>query len=367
MKVIITGGGTGGHVFPAVAIGKEFIRRGVDILFVGSKDGFEAKIVERLGWKMRYLKTAKWRGVGLFSKLKCILYTSLGILNGIKIIRSYDASLVVGVGGYVSVPILVAAVVLRRPIVLLEQNLIPGVVNVLFAKFARFVCASFPSTKNYLRWARIIYTGNPVREEILNVEPNLPPLTEKFVVLIFGGSQGARSLNRAVFSSLKRLRHKRENIKFIHQIGFSMDVETVKDIYSKEGFEAEVYNFIEDMASVYRQSHLVICRAGATSIAEIMATGRPAVLVPYPFAAGDHQTKNAEFVASIKGAIVVCDEDLSGEKIAEVILNLMNNIKDLELMNEALKRAAKRDAANVIVNECMNIITLKEQARVQKI
>lgn len=356
-RVIIAGGGTGGHVFPALAVASELVKKGVEVLFVGTRRGLESQMVPKKGWEIEYLGAPRWKGEGLFARLKALVYLPLAVAAAFRILMRFKASAVIGVGGYASLPIGVASIIKGVPLLLMEQNSIPGSANKLLARFARRVCTSFPVTERYLGRARVIFTGNPVREEIRDVKPMPPPLQDKFVILCFGGSQGAKKINEAVFSCLRFLRNRRDGIRIIHQVGFGVDVEMVKDIYAKEGFEAEVSSFIDNMAEAYDAAHLVVCRAGATTIAELTATARPAILVPYPFAANDHQTENAMCVAEKGGAIVVSNDELTGEKLSEIIAGFMNNPKNLLLMAEAMKKMAKPYAARTIAEECLKLCT----------
>lgn len=355
MRVIVAGGGTGGHVFPAISVVDEFVRRGADVLYVGTKSGFEASAIPKRGWNIEYLSAPRWKGQGRLGQLMTLLRLPFVIFQGMRIIARFDPEIVVGVGGYVSLPVLLAAVIKRCPTLIMEQNSIPGLANRLLGKFVKKVCVTYPVSEKFFSLKKTILTGNPVRSEILEVQPHLPPEDDKFTVLCFGGSQGAKKINEAMMASLRYLRGKSHSIRFMHQIGSSMDVQIVKDIYEKEGFEAEVYRFIDDIADCYARSHLVICRAGASSISELMVVARPALLVPYPFASNDHQTENAKYIVESGGAIMVTNDELSGERISDVIMNFMEHPERLTEMAGVMKKLSRPRAATEIVDECYKL------------
>lgn len=351
MRIIIAGGGTGGHVFPALAVGKEFVKKGASIMFVGTNRGLESEMVPKMGWKIEYLAAPKWKGQGKLAKCKALVQIPFAVLKAQSIISKFKPDVVVGVGGYVSAPMLMAAVLKRTPTLIMEQNSIPGLTNRLLGHFVRRICVSFPDSVSYFKSRKTILTGNPVREEIDEVSKDLPIINEKFVVMCFGGSQGAKSINEALFSSLRFLMNRKHSVKFIHQIGFSIDIDIARDIYEREGFEAEVYRFIDDIADCYARAHLVICRAGATSIAELMVTARPAILVPYPHASNNHQEVNARSIEFRGGAKMLLDSEMTGQKLAAAIEEFIDYPEKLMELNVAMKRISKNDAAEAIVEE----------------
>lgn len=355
IKIIIAGGGTGGHVFPALVIGNELMKRGAEVLFIGTKKGLESELVPKNGWKIEYLFAPRWKGQGQLRKIFVLLSLPFVILKAVVFMIKTRPDVVVGVGGYASFPAVFAAAILWIPTLLMEQNSIPGVANRILAKVTKKICVTFPEMESYFPKKKTMWTGNPVREEIRQVSREIPPVTGKFIVMCFGGSQGAKSLNEAVFASLRFLRNRKDGIKFIHQIGTNADIDIARDIYTKEGFEAEVYRFIDDIADCYARAHLVICRAGATSISELIATCRPAVLVPYPFSANAHQDANAEFVKKAGAAIVIKDADLTGDRVAELIAGFVRDPARLQSMNDALKQLKGGDAATVIADEILRM------------
>lgn len=355
MRVLIAGGGTGGHVFPALAVGGEFAKRNDQILFVGTEKGLESELVPKRGWEIEFLSAPRWKGQSKLQRMCAVFQIPVSVLKAWRLISKRRPDLVVGVGGYASAPVLLAASLRGKPTLIMEQNSVPGLANRILGRFVKRVCVTYPESAEYFNERKVMLTGNPVREEIKKVGMELPSYEGKFVVMCFGGSQGAKSINEAMLASLRFLREKAANIKIIHQIGSSMDVDVVKDIYKKEGFEAEVYRFIDDIAGCYSRAHLAVCRAGATSVAELMVVAKPAVLVPYPFAANNHQEHNARYVAENGGAVLVLNGNLTGEKMAELISSFINEPKKLKEMNEAMKKLAKPDAAKEIVDECYKL------------
>jgi UDP-N-acetylglucosamine--N-acetylmuramyl-(pentapeptide) pyrophosphoryl-undecaprenol N-acetylglucosamine transferase len=355
MQVVIAGGGTGGHVFPALAVGGEFVKRGANLLFVGTKKGLESELVPKRGWDIEYLSASKWKGQSKLKRLLTVFQMPFAILRAFGILSRFKADVVIGVGGYVSVPTLLAAILKRSPTLIMEQNSIPGLANRVLGRFVKKICVTYPASKLYFKDEKTLITGNPTREEIREVGNSLPSFQGKFVLMCFGGSQGARSINEALLSSLRLLRDRRDVIKIIHQVGINMDIDVVRGVYEKEGFNAEVYRFIDDIADCYSRSHMAICRAGATSVAELMVVARPAVLVPYPYAANNHQEMNAKYVADNGGAVMLLDKDLNGEEIAKLIVGFMNQTQKLVSMNEAMKNMARPDAAEKIVDECYKL------------
>lgn len=355
MQVIIAGGGTGGHVFPALAVGAELIRRGAGVTFVGTKKGLESELVPKRGWKIEYLSAPRWKGESKLNRMRAIIQIPIAVVKALKIISKHCPDMVIGVGGYVSAPMLAAAIIRHIPTLIMEQNSIPGLTNRVLSRLVRRICVSFPASEHYFNSRKVVLTGNPVREEIREVPKVLPPFKDRFTVMCFGGSQGAKSINEAMFAGLRFLRPQRRNIKIIHQIGFNMDIEIARDIYRREDFDAEVFRFIDDIADCYGRAHLVICRAGATSIAELTVAARPSVLVPYPYAANNHQEENARHVADGGGAVTILNRDLTGERLSEVIIEFMSRPQKLKEMGDAMRKMSKPHATEMIVEECFKL------------
>ena len=246
MVVVIAGGGTGGHVFPALVVGELLREKGAEVSFIGTKKGIESELVPKRGWKIAYLNASKWKGQGVLSRLATPFTVLFATIRAMTLLRKIKPSVVIGVGGYVSVPVLIAATMMRIPRLLMEQNAVPGVANRLLGKFANKICITFPASEGYFNKKKVVFTGNPVREEMKEIPRGIPPVSDKFVLLCFGGSQGAKSISEALLASLRILRNHRHAIHVIHQVGAHMDIQIIKDIYEREGFDAEVYRFIDD-------------------------------------------------------------------------------------------------------------------------
>jgi len=345
MRIIIAGGGTGGHVFPAISIAEEISCRNHkdEILFVGTERGLENELLLKKNYKIEHISSKGFVGRGLFKTVGAFFYAFKGLFDSISIIRSFKPDVVLGVGGYVSGPLVLAAVLLRIPTAICEQNTVPGVTNRILGRIVNKIFTSFDSSILYFPSKKIVITGNPVRKEILNSTKN----TESLSALVFGGSQGAHSLNRSVPKAFSRIENK--NIFVIHQTG-KKDYNYVKDLYSDNGINAQVLTFIDDMADAYGKSDLVIGRAGAGTIAEITLLGKPSILVPFPYAAHNHQLENAKILESAEAAVLIEDKDATPENLALILTKLLDEDK-LNMMAANAKKLGKPEAAKDIVDE----------------
>jgi UDP-N-acetylglucosamine--N-acetylmuramyl-(pentapeptide) pyrophosphoryl-undecaprenol N-acetylglucosamine transferase len=357
VKLIIAGGGTGGHLFPGIAVAEELMKRSSanDVLFIGTDRGLEQKVLKDLGLKLRTLDVAGIKGKGLIGIFTALCKLPRSILDSYRIIKSFRPDMVMGVGGYASGPAVVTAHFMRITTGIMEQNAIAGMTNRILGKFADRVFLTFPDTEKRFPEKKTVICGNPVRSAFLAERTRNERKEDRFTVLIFGGSQGAQAINIAVLDSLPYLRKLREYIKIIHQTG-ERDFHNVSTQYEKSDMEAEAVPFIMDMATAYRSSNLIICRAGATSIAEITVSGKAAILVPFPFAVNDHQTKNAEVLVRAQAALMIREKDLSGKKLAETIGYLYHHtdiIKDMEINSS---RLGNRKAASDIVDACEKMV-----------
>lgn len=352
MRIIIAGGGTGGHVFPAVSIAEEIIDRNHkdEILFVGTEIGLENELLLKKGYKIKHISSRGFVGRGLFKTLIAFLYAFKGLFDSISIIRSFKPDVVLGVGGYVSGPLVLVAVLLRIPTAICEQNTVPGVTNRILGRIVNKIFASFDSSVLYFPSKKVVITGNPVRKEILN-KTHSPENSKSISVLIFGGSQGAYSLNHSVPEAFSKIDNK--DISIIHQTG-EKDYLYVKDLYIENEINAQVLTFIDDMAEAYGKSNLVIGRAGAGTIAEIAALGKPSILVPFPYAAHNHQFENAKVLESYGATVLIEDKDATPEKFALTLTNLFDEDK-LNIMAANAKKLGKPEAAREIVDGLYNL------------
>ena len=348
MKVLIAAGGTGGHIYPGIAVAKEILKRSAasEILFVGTARGLENKIVPENGFKLSLINSAGLKNVGLAGKLKGLFILPKSFLEARAIIKSFKPDVVVGAGGYVSGPVLLMASLMRVPTLVMDSNALPGFTNRRLAPFVTCAALTFEDALPYFGEKGIV-TGNPVRKEFFDIEPK--QRGEKINLLIFGGSQGARMINSAMVEALSDLSHDRLNIT--HQTGEG-DFENIKELYNRAGWGdvAEVKPYISNMVDEFAKSDLIICRAGATSCAEIAAAGRAALLIPLPTAADDHQRKNAEALEKAGAARMILQKDLSAETLAQAINNLIDSPEKISAMETAAKKLARQDAAEVTVN-----------------
>jgi UDP-N-acetylglucosamine--N-acetylmuramyl-(pentapeptide) pyrophosphoryl-undecaprenol N-acetylglucosamine transferase len=352
MRVIFAGGGTGGHLFPGLAVAREFQRRdaGVEILFVGTEQGIEFRVLPKEGFKLETLtiKGMKGRGVrGLFDALWGV---PASLLRSIRIIREFRPDCIIGLGGYASGPLLLAGRLKGVRSVIMEQNLRPGFTNKILSRIVDRVFTSYSGSAAYFPGARVVETGNPVRWREL---PTVPP-KEKFSLLIFGGSAGARRLNFAALDALKRLSDLRAELFITHQTG-AADYPAVKAAYAATCFDAEVTPFIDKMDEAYARADLVLCRAGATTVAELTAFGKAAILVPFPYAIYDHQRGNAQALEERGAAEMILDQELTGEVLAQRVRSYFSDRSRIERMAAAARAMGHGGAAARIVDECIGL------------
>ncbi len=336
------------------------------IIFVSIGNPFERKVLGQTGFETRWVQIEGIKGRSLWRKMKAIAKIPGCLMESIGIIRECRPHLVIGLGGYSSGPLVIAARLLGIRVALHEQNMLPGITNRILARFAHRIYVSFPDTKIKSKGGFIRLTGNPVRRNILESDDAFPEeeapselKTEKrFTVLVLGGSQGAHSINMAMIEALGWLKNP-GNYFFIHQTG-DADEGLVKGAYMGQRIAADVRAFYDRMADQYRQADLIICRAGATTIAEITAIGKPAVFIPYPHAADNHQVYNAMALADQDAAGMVLEKDLSGKKIAAIIDGFVSDPERLQGMAARSKKMGRPNAAGDIVADCYELITAAE-------
>ena len=354
MKIIIVGGGTGGHLFPGIAIAREFQKRNpkIKILFVGTRRGIEFKVLPKEKLELKTILSSGLKGKISWRTLIALVEMPIALLQSLLVLINFRPKLVLGVGGYVTGPFVLMAWLLRIPTAIQEQNSMPGMTNRILGKIVDKIFVTFEKSKKHFPEKKVEVTGNPIREEYYEAKDRTKE--SRFNVLIFGGSKGASSINRAMVEALDFLSEDKNSIHFIHQTG-EEQFKTVQARYRSKNISAEVSQFIYNMADVYRRSNLVICRAGASTIAELAASGRAAILAPYPFAANNHQQLNAEYLVDNGAAVMVKDSDLSGKKLAELIKKLMDQPNLLREMEKKSARMAKKDAEKKIVDQCYKL------------
>jgi len=355
--MIIAGGGTGGHLFPGIAIAEEFLRRDPQnhVLFIGTERGLEKKILGRMGFPLRILKVEGLKGRGALRTAAALLKIPGSLIASFRIIRDFCPDVVIGVGGYASGPAVLAARLMGVKTAIAEQNAFPGLTNRILGRFAQKIFLAFSASKQWFPAGRTRVTGNPTRAAFFEEKTEDRKKDRRFTLLIFGGSQGAHAINRIVSEALDDLLPLKEQLRFLHQTG-EKDREAVAAAYSERGFEAEVSPFIVDMATAYRSADLLVCRAGATSIAEITAGGKAAILIPFPFAAADHQTRNAEVLAGAGAAEMIPERELNGRRLAEAIERIYHDPGAIRRMEAAAAALGNRRAAADIVDACLDLI-----------
>jgi len=347
-RAIIAGGGTGGHLFPGIAVAREMQKRNpqAEILFVGAERGIESKLVPQEGFALRVLPLGGIKNLGLGTKIRSLFGMVKGILSAKQILKDFKPEVVIGVGGYASFPMVTAAILKGYPRMVMEQNSVPGLANRVVARWVDFAAITDPKTQAAFG-ERAVVTGNPIRPQFKSIasKSHQPP----FTVLVFGGSQGAQAINRAVRESLSSLQDIKANLKFVHQTG-EKQVEEIRQAYASAGFNADVRAFFNDFHAQYAAADLIISRAGATTVAEIKAAGRAAVLIPLPTAADDHQTRNAQAMVRENAAVMIPNAELSGERLASLIRSMLDDLKKLAVMEGNAKRIAVLDAEARIVD-----------------
>ncbi|MGH9752264.1 MAG: undecaprenyldiphospho-muramoylpentapeptide beta-N-acetylglucosaminyltransferase [Blastocatellia bacterium] len=354
LSVIIAGGGTGGHIYPGIAIAQEFRRRDADtqILFIGTAKGLEAKIIPREGFNLELIEVAALKRVGFISRVKSLLMLPKSFLDVRSLIKRTRPDVVIGVGGYASGPVVLMAALMDTPTLVAEQNALPGFTNRILSRFVKAAAVSFEEARGFFGEKAEI-TGNPVRAEFFDVP--VKQVGDVIRVLVTGGSQGARAINEAVIGALPLLAEEKGRVSFVHQTGEN-DFYRVRDAYENSGLKAEVRPFIEKMVDEFAAADLVISRAGATTVAELAAAGKPAIMIPFPFAADDHQRKNAEAVERAGAGRMILQAELTPERLAKELTWLIHDPHMLGRMAESSKRLGHPDAAKMVVDLAMRIV-----------
>lgn len=354
MRVLIAAGGTGGHIFPGVALARAFLRRdpATVIRFVGTERGLEKKLVPEAGFELTLIPAGALNNVSWKQRLRTAAALPSGLRRAWRLIGSFKPDIAVGVGGYASGPAMLAAVVRGVPTLAVEVNVLPGLTNRLLARFVTGAAVAYRETAAWFG-PKAVLTGTPVRAEFACIPPK-PPSVPRGRVLVFGGSQGAQAVNRAMAEAAPYLAA-RPGLSVVHQTG-ERDVEMVRAAYAAAGLQAEVQPFIHRMADAMAAADLLVCRAGAATIAEVAAAGRAAIFIPFPHAADDHQRKNAEAFARAGAAEVLLQAELTGAKLARKILALLDEPERLARMEAAARALAVPDAAERAVDVAYQIL-----------
>ncbi len=347
-RVVFAGGGTGGHIYPAVAVAQEISRRrrGLEAVFIGTGSSFEKRVVEGHGFRLLSVRSQGLLGRGPAAKAGALFWTGVGLFQAIRILWELKPRVVVGVGGFASGPVVAGAIPLRIPTMIQEQNYAPGLTNRILARWVDRIAVSFEETKEHLG-GRGEVTGNPIRAEFAAVRPKARGAV--FSLLVFGGSQGARAINEKMVEALPQLAHLRLGLKIVHMTG-EKDRERVEAAYQENRLDAQVVPYLERMAEEYSRADLVICRAGATTVAELTACQKAALLIPFPQAVGDHQRLNAEKLEQAGAAIVLKEPELDGERLAREIEALAASPDRVTAMERCAGRLARPDAASRVAD-----------------
>lgn len=360
MRVLIAGGGTGGHLFPGIALAEEVTTRHPqnDVVFVGTRRGLEARVVPAAGFKLETITSRGLKGMSPVNLLLGVLALPLSFLESLYLLFKYKPDVVVGVGGYSSGPVVMAAWMLGIPTAVQEQNALPGATNKLLGKFVKAVFLAFDEARRFFPEKKIHVIGNPIRRKLLDNYLRSSIAHDKFTILVFGGSLGAKGLNSRVLDALKHLEDLKPELKFIHQTG-KADLDTVRAGYAEKNYDAEVVEFIDDMSGAYAKSELVICRAGATTLAELTVCKKAAILVPFPFATDDHQAVNAGALVNAGAAVMFREAELDGAKLAAEIRALKADGERRKKMEKAAGMLGRPEAAREIADVCMEMMWKK--------
>ena len=361
MRVVIAGGGTGGHLYPGIAVARELLARDgtLQVTFAGTSAGIEARVLPREGFTLDVIRSGGLKGKSLGDRLRGLWLLPLSAADAWRLISLRRPHLVIGVGGYSSGPVVLAASLRGVPTMVLEQNAVPGLTNKLLAPLVRAAAVTYDSTRSFFG-SKAVVSGNPVRPEFFNLagpsarEADADGGSAVVRVLVFGGSQGAHAINVAMVEAATELAARGPHLRITHQTG-ERDVEMVRAGYRAAGVQADVEPFFYDMGRQLGSADLIVCRAGATTLAEVAAAGRAAILIPLPTATDDHQRKNAEELGAVGAADVLLQKDTTGVTLANRILTLANDEAARLRMATAARALARPDAAKVIVDRALQL------------
>ena len=360
IKLIIAGGGTGGHIFPGLAVGKELLKRypASEILFVTGDRKIENDIFKDAGIKRVSITVEGIKRRGILKTIKAILKLPYGVFQSLLIIKRFSPDLVLGVGGYSAGPVCLAARVIGMRTAIHEQNSYPGITNRLLARFVDRVFVSFEDSKAFFPKHKVYFTGNPIREAFMPEEEDHKERAERFTILVTGGSQGASAINSAIIEVLKIIKERGKSPWIIHQTG-QADYERVLQKYNENDLGGDIKPFIQDMPSAYCQADIFIGRAGAGTVFELAALGKPSILIPYPYAADNHQAANARMLADFGGAKIIAQDELDPYRLAHILMEFMEDRASLEKMGSQARKASKPYAAKEIADQIEEMIGIR--------
>jgi UDP-N-acetylglucosamine--N-acetylmuramyl-(pentapeptide) pyrophosphoryl-undecaprenol N-acetylglucosamine transferase len=348
LKLLIAGGGTGGHVIPAIAVAREWLRRDAtrDIVFVGTQRGLESRLVPEAGLKLELIRSAGLKGMGTTQFIRNILLLRLAFWDSLAILRRQHFAAAFGVGGYAAGPVMLSAIISGLPSVIFEPNAEAGFTNRVLADMATRIAAGFPSVAEKLG-RRAVMTGCPVRAEFFEAPPPNP--TPPYCILITGGSQGSRAVNRAVIEALKILAPEARRLRIVHQTG-EREYNVVREAYAGINIDAEIAPFFSSIAQRFAEADLIICRSGAITVSEVAAAGRAAIFIPFGAATDSHQMRNAEELVRNGAARLISEPELSGARLAREILALIDHPERLVELGTRARQLARPHAAERIVD-----------------
>lgn len=356
--MIIAGGGTGGHLFPGVAVAEAFRKREAnnEVLFVGTGRPLEVRVLSKYGFPYRTINVEGIKGRAWSKIVRATIKLPISVMQSARILRQYRPQVVLGVGGYAAGPVVLVAFLFRIPTAVAEQNTVPGITNRVLGRFVDKVFASFPDYEGFFPKKKVMVTGNPIRADLIErVESEKKTEGERFSILVFGGSQGAKVINHTMIQTIEFLKDLKDDLYFIHQTG-EADRGIVAEAYEKNGFAAHVVPFIEDMARAYGRADLLVCRAGATTVAEITAIGKAAIFIPFAQAVGDHQALNARALFEEGAGEMILERDLSPRVLADRIRHFYGDREAISRMEERARKLGHPQAAEIIVDALYDLV-----------
>ncbi|HEX8826340.1 MAG TPA: undecaprenyldiphospho-muramoylpentapeptide beta-N-acetylglucosaminyltransferase [Archangium sp.] len=360
MKVLIAGGGTGGHLYPGIALAEEVVTRhhANQVVFVGTERGLEARVVPQAGYPLETIRAQGLKGKGLVGLVKGLLALPMAFIESIRILQRHKPDVVVGVGGYSSGPVVLAAALLGIPTAVQEQNALPGLTNKLLGRVVRVVFTAFEEARPFFPSRKVQLVGNPIRRKLMENFLRSRMVHDKFSLLVFGGSLGARGINQRMIDALDHLQDIREQLHIVHQTGKN-DLETVRKGYADKGFEAQaqVVEYIEDMSSAYARAELVVCRAGATTLSELTVAKKASILIPFPYATDNHQEVNAQSLVKAGAALMFREAELTGEQLAREIRHLKEDPEKRRQMEKKAGLLGRPEASKELADVLVELMT----------
>ena len=360
MKVLIAGGGTGGHLYPGIALAEEVVTRhhANQVVFVGTERGLEARVVPAAGYPLETIRAQGLKGKGVVGLFKGLFALPVAFVESVRILQRHKPDVVVGVGGYSSGPVVLAAALMGIPTAVQEQNALPGLTNKLLGRFVRVVFTAFEEARPFFPSRKVQLVGNPIRRKLMENFLRSRMVHDKFSLLVFGGSLGARGINQRMIDALDHLQDLKDQLHIVHQTGKN-DLETVRKGYADKGFEAQaqVVEFIEDMSSAYARAELVVCRAGATTLSELTVAKKASILIPFPFATDNHQEVNAQSLVKAGAALMFRESELTGQQLATEIRRLKDNPEARRQMEKKAGLLGRPEAAKELADVLVDLMT----------